>query len=295
MKLLINWEKENYVSDIKMTVGLAALNSKRILWLPLESLRNQEDVDFDWELIIMEEHGESVGLVRTFINKFPRCCRIKYYAVNPKTDGRKKGKYKGKYILIDKWLFMAKDSDPNSQIFVFQDADDYSPSKRLSIHRTHFSNKKCRYSTQDKGLFLWLQNGQKMWYHGSKKDRLHKDFFTVNHLNKAVRIKDLRRVKPCDKNRRIDTYIRGEIEKILGVDFTKEKYLFNSRDVNEENWKTGFFTDGLNNISQHRRKNYQRPEWVFVEYKKGCQKNNYTSMKDYIPDNVMKFVKKFKK
>ena len=48
-------------SNIKFTVALPVYNSKKIAWISLESLIRQENIDFDWELIVYEEiHSESV-------------------------------------------------------------------------------------------------------------------------------------------------------------------------------------------------------------------------------------------
>jgi len=304
MKELLRWEADNS-KIIEMTVGLPALNALQIIWLPLESLKRQINITFGWELLIMEEEGESLPLIEQFISKnkgrngnkkciFPGCQRIVYLMVEPLIDGRRKGKFEGKYLLIDKWLHMANISDQKSKIFVFQDADDYSPTARLSIHYQHFKNSKCLYSTQERGLFVYLPTGEKVFYYGERKDNKQSSFLTVNHLNKAVRVKDLRKIRKIDKNRRIDTYIRSQIEKKSGINFRKKKCIFKDREIDSENWKTGFFTDGQNNISHKRKDHYITPKGVFVEFNQGCLHNKYIGFEHYLPSEVINFISQFK-
>ena len=46
-----------------MTVALPMYRCRSIGWLALESLCNQVDIDFEWELIIMEEAGVNAGVL----------------------------------------------------------------------------------------------------------------------------------------------------------------------------------------------------------------------------------------
>jgi hypothetical protein len=57
--------------------------SKYIGWLPLESLCRQEDVDFEWELIIAEEENdESFGFenIKNYTDRLKAsgCIKIEY-------------------------------------------------------------------------------------------------------------------------------------------------------------------------------------------------------------------------
>jgi hypothetical protein len=57
--IITTFEESN--SNIKFTVALPIYNSKKIAWISLESLIRQENINFDWELIVYEEiHSESV-------------------------------------------------------------------------------------------------------------------------------------------------------------------------------------------------------------------------------------------
>lgn len=46
---------------VALTCALPMYRAKDIGWLGLESLCRQEDIDFAWELIIMEEEQECFG------------------------------------------------------------------------------------------------------------------------------------------------------------------------------------------------------------------------------------------
>lgn len=292
MKDLIIWNNQEDPRPIEMTVGLPALNAKKIIWLPLESLRRQKKIDFGWELLIWEEDGESLKVVESFIGKLPNCQRIIYRSIDPEIDGRQTGSFQGKFILIDKWLGMAQLADSESRIFVFQDADDYSPPKRLWIHYQHFQNPDCLYSTQTKGLFINLRNQKKIFFDGWVKEN-NSEFLTWNHLNKAVLTQDLMKVPTTNRNRGIDTYIRNCIEKNRQISFREKKYIFEDSEIDPENWKYGFFTDGQNNISRSRLKYYSEPQYVFFPF---CERKSfeYTCLKEYIPKRVRNFIKTFR-
>ena len=134
--LIINWSNETDKKEIELTVGLPAYRAKSIIWLALESLKNQVNINFGWELIVMEENAESKDVIESFIDKLPGCQRIILRNVEKKI------------LLVDKWIGIAKDASATSRIFALQAADDYSPPKRLWIHYQHFQNRNCYMSTE---------------------------------------------------------------------------------------------------------------------------------------------------
>ena len=52
-----------------------------------------------------------------------------------------------RWIGIDKWINICKDSSSNSKIYVLHAADDYSTERRLITHYNHFKNDKCIFSS----------------------------------------------------------------------------------------------------------------------------------------------------
>lgn len=299
---IFEWNIKSELQNIEMTVGLPALNSEKILWLPLESLKNQIDINFKWELICFEDYGSSLDLIKTYIGLLPNCVRIVHYNINPILDGRQTGKFKGKYILIDKWINISKIASKNSKIFVMHDADDFSPTKRLYIHYEHFKNKNCYLSTQKKGVFINLKNKKKMLYNGDKKDGIKKqnnifknNFYVFNHLNKALLTKDMKKIKPANKNRGIDNYIRTNVIKLNKLNCYKNKHIFIDEEIDKNNWKFGFFTDGYNNISISRSDFYDKVNskstslGPWMKLKGATRKSfSYKKLSKYIPEYILK-------
>jgi len=134
----VTWDK----NDITLTVALPIFNGKKISTLAFESLFNQKDIDFSWELIIMEENGLSKRKLNSYQEKFPNCKRVKYIPL------------KEKMMLLDKWSAMAKMSSLTSNVFVLQSADCYSPPRRLKVHHEIHRLRNCIWSHQNLGVFL---------------------------------------------------------------------------------------------------------------------------------------------
>ena len=153
VKYLLNPKK------IELTVGLPMYKSRNIVWLALQGLKNQKQVDFGWELIIFEEYGYSFDIIKKYIGEFPNCQKIYYLKMN------------GHIPLSTKWIEISKYASNSSNIFVMQDADDYSPSKRLYIHKELFKNKDCILSTFTRGMFFNIKTGQMMIYNNKNNIR----------------------------------------------------------------------------------------------------------------------------
>ncbi len=266
----IVWTNNINPLTIELTVALPAYKAEKIIWLALESLRNQSEINFGWELIIWEEYGKSKSVIKEFIGKFPNCQRIIYKCLSRRV------------LLIDKWIGIARSASNTSRIYVLQAADDYSPPKRLYIHHQHFSNPRCYLSTQIKGLFYNLKDGRKIFYLGKNLRK--------NHLNMAYRLKVMRLVRRTNINENIDYYLKKSIDKILYNE--RNRIVYHDHNVDKNNWKYGFFTDGHNTISLARRQYYNNPTDVFYHY--GNARNlNYADIRNYIPTNVIEFLNQF--
>lgn len=263
----IYWENKEDKKEIIMTVALPAYAAENIIWLALESLRNQRRIDFGWELIIWEEYGRSYDIVESFIGKFPGCERIIYKALGKKI------------LLIDKWLGIVKSAASTSKVFVMQAADDYSPPLRLHIHNEHFKDPRCYFSTQKRGLFYDINSRKKIFYIGTESKK--------NHLNMAYRIDIMRMVRRVSIYEGVDNYIKKTVEIIMRK--YRNKKISHAESVDKNNWKYGFFTDGYNTISIDRKRYYDFPTDVFYGYING-RSVGYTYMEEYIPANVMNFL-----
>lgn len=110
---------------ISLTVGLPLFRAKHIAWLAFESLCRQQEVSFEWELVIEEEiDPKYLPFGKTVIYEYEErlkkagCSRIDYL-------GTKKWK-----PLFRKWKSIAERSS-NSLGFILQAADCYSSPYRL--------------------------------------------------------------------------------------------------------------------------------------------------------------------
>ena len=274
--------EEGTVKSIELTVALPALNSKKIIWLALESLRRQVKVTFGWELLVWEEHGVSKEIVESFIGQLPNCQRIKFKALDPIKDGNKRGKYKGRILLLDKWVWMAMASSPTSKVYVLQAADCYSSPHRLFIHYQHFTrHPKCYLSTQPKGLFYNIHTGGKILYDG------HPFLGKRTHLNMAYRTRFMRTLpNGVQLPKKIDTYIYNYFAKRFKL---RKKNIYYDSTIMKDNWRYSIDTDGYNNISLSLQKHYKRPKLPFTGYKYSYK------IKHYIPQEVRDFLKSIKK
>ena len=264
------WNDPNNKKPVEMTVALPALNAKKIIWLALESLKNQINIDFAWELIVYEEEGISKSVVQSYVGKLPGCVRIIYKTITKddafyKLEDIKKNKCTSYYTLLEKWINMAKIADKNSKIFVKHAVDCYSSPKRLYIHYEHFKNDTCYYSTQPKGYFYNIKSDKWLLYNGylrepvswnpyfEKQVEINKDIkVTACHLNMALRTKFMRKIELPDnpKNRGIDGYILKNLCVLINTRPETAKIVFTDDEIDKDNWKYSIDTDGYNNISK---------------------------------------------
>lgn len=277
LKTLIDWTDNP--TNIELTVSIPTYNARGIIWLALESLRYQINVNFEWELIIWEEYGISHDIINSFIGKLPNCKRILYKSLDKKIS------------LTSKWVGMANDASSTSKIYVLQSADDYSSPKRLYIHYEHFKDKNCIISTQNRCLFYYIQAQKKVLYSGG---------FTNNNLsispnmqiNNAVLTNDMKKVTPNGKSVNVDAYICSSITKLNDK---KRRKIYSDNSVDKNNWKYSLCTDGYNNISSRKGAYNKVRANKFYEFKRFSKEWGYGNMEDYIPKNVLNFLDNLKK
>ena len=294
-ELVWQWNDESNKKPIEMTVALPALNANKIIWLALESLKNQINITFAWELIVFEEEGVSKEIVQSYAGLLPGCVRIIYKTITIadayyKIEDIKKKKCTSYYTLLEKWINMAKTADKNSKVFVKHAVDCYSPPKRLFIHYEHFKNDMCYYSTQPKGYFYnihlkkyFLYDGIKIepynWkkYYSKNKLKYKTSLYDKNiifrgcHLNMALRTEIMKQIPlpKIPKRKSLDGYILYYNTKISNVNPEQKKIVFTDDEIDKENWKFSIDTDGYNHISKSRSNAYnfldkERPHCIPV-------------------------------
>jgi len=306
------WKSDKEI-PIEMTVALPALNAKKIIWLALESLKNQINVDFGWELIVFEENGISKDIVQSYKGLLPNCVKIIYktlYEIDGYYNNNilKSNNFPTYYTLLEKWINIAKIADKNSKIFVKHAVDCYSPPNRLNIHYQHFKNKDCYYSTQSKGYFYNIKDNKYFLYDGiqiepynwknyaKKNDYILSDrsinklfSFRSCHLNMALRIDNIINLKlpnnPIKSG--IDGYIIFSLFKSLNLHPEDKKIIWNDSEIDKDNWYKSLDTDGYNNISLERKKYYD----MKIPTSPHCIPTHKSNVKLDIPEYIMERLK----
>jgi len=249
VKPKINKFKEIYINSIilnkkgkiELTVALPVYNSKKIVWLALESLCNQRDVDFDWELILCEEiHDEMLtsSIFDNYINRLQQvnCKKISYILLNKKVN------------LSKKWQIIGKHIDKYSKIFLLHAADCYSPSYRLFLSYKYIIKENVDWFDINKGYFYSFDNKKIILY-----DTLSNPALT--NLNMAFKSIYAKNIPNTNLFKGIDGFLYKHCQNINKnmKNFSFDILLDDSLD-----------TDGYNNISIKRKDRFKNICWPFI-------------------------------
>ena len=222
----------------EMTIALPIYNSKKIAWLSLESLSNQVNINFKWELIIYEEeHDESVcpNLLNEYLNKLKKvnCCRI---ILITNTE---------RVLLIDKWIEIGKSSNENSKVFMLHAADCYSPSNRLKITYDKIVNENYDWYDQTKGFFYSFISDRVILY----------NYSGLTNLNMSLKTKYIKTLPKSNLKKGIDGYIYKHC-KSLNPDL---KHYYDPILYHDS-----VDTHGFNNISLSREEFFDTKPQIFI-------------------------------
>ncbi len=229
---------ENYnKNNIVVTIALPVFNSQKIIWLSIESLKNQKNINFDWELIICEEQQEFLVGLDFFKNEFDNlqkigCKRLLYLSPNNYT------------CLAIKWKIISENTSNDNTIFLLQASDDYSYEDRLKNTFDIFQsdNKIDWYDCQK--AFFYDFNNKKMTIYNAKK---------ITNVNIALKTNLLKKFYNPDDSKK-----RG-IDYLIFTQINNNQKLLTYVDINL--YTNGFFSDGFNTLSIHRSKLYDK--WPF--------------------------------
>lgn len=274
---------KNVNQNIELSVALPAYKAKNIIWLALESLKNQINIPCNWELIIIEEYNESFDIIEDFLDEFlnTNCSKIIYKPITTKIS------------LLQKWIDIANLCSLTSKIYVMHATDCYSSPKRLYIHYQHFLNDDCYFSTQLKGIFFNLINKKKIIYDGTKIEQ-NLNNVKSNHLNMALKTNDMKYIPFNKISMGIDSYIRNQIIQLHKIP-KNIKYIYTDEEIDKDNWKYSLDTDGCNTISLYRREMYDKIS-VFKNillYDQNIKYYDYTKLEDYLPHYIIHKLYKF--
>lgn len=218
----------NKSDKIEQTVSMPCYKANEIAWLSMESLCNQININYHWELLICEEKHEKMIGVDFFKDYIERlysagCRRIVYILVDEWIP------------LIHKWKMLGEAAHKNSKSFLLKAVDCYSPSKRLSITHDIINKRKYQWVDFRKGYFYDFRRDKLIIY----------DSLSTTNLNMGFRTEYARNIPFAEKRKGID----GFLYKLFKI---RKKYTVGSL------YHDSIDTDGYNNISK-RSKYYKNP------------------------------------
>lgn len=257
---------------IEMSFCLPMFRSKYIAWLFFESLIRQQKINFEWELILMEEDfTECFGYneIKKYIPQLKNigCVNIIYEPL------------KQFMSLGTKTQELIRKCHHDSKVITFSATDFYNPP--LSMYNQfnalkdgefhcYRSSKTIFYNIQDESIGLY--DTSNIPYRGDTSER-------GLLLSIARQIKGLRK-RRCG----IDSNLYKELIIIMKNSNTELKVFKDETD----SWKYGVATHGLNNISGIKR------ERMIKEFTRGITPINH-KLEDYIPKEIVKRLVESKK
>ena len=257
---------------IELTVALPLYKGKDIAWLALESLCRQKDVNFKWELLIVEEKEDCYGLekIKEYVSRLKQvgCVRLDYVPLDRWVP------------LSDKWKHLATMASDTSECFLLQAADCYAQPYRLKETRDLFKkDKEIDWVQSEEGLFYDIYHKKGAIFDHSlcfistgQGHKQHK--CALNMAIKTSLIKKLFQARGVHAMRGVDGFLFRTLASLKGSSLKVEWNRSN-------NWKLGFDTDGLNNISWDRTFYIRDGRPPFKKLPDG------EKVEDYIPADIL--------
>lgn len=260
----------NYTGEkiMLVSVGLPFFRSKYIGWLALESLCRQENIDFEWELVIIEELTEEF-MGEEEINKY----KDRLAAAGCKSL---------RYIGLDKWVPLSVKLKrligefSNTEIAIWNPDDYYAPSGLLKKAKDALYGTDFEWFCIPKTIFYNIANGSTMLYEVNYKKRWDDSTgraFKTKILKEATEHFDKRK-HGCD----------GMVHVAYRKTLKREPKIF--FDPSDE-WKRGLNTKGLNNICLWQINEFKKIKSPFSK----CVIN----IREFIPIDILTKLEECKK
>jgi len=211
---------------IELSVGVPLFRAKYIGWLCFEGLLRQRKIDFEWEIVVIEEEnqecmGREVGGYSKPLRKVG-CVRISYSPLK-------------KWIpLAKKYRLMTDMCSPSSRIIAHNSADDLNGP--LWLHEVHkvFKDPKVDWFKQSKSIHYNIKTGDTVLFDITDMPQ------RTDCIGRAIRLDLLRELPESKKRKNCDKWLFQAINEKREIRFHIDK---------SNNWKHGLSTWGLNNIS----------------------------------------------
>lgn len=213
--------------SVALTCAMPMYRSRDIGWLALESLCRQEDIDFEWELIVIEEAEECFreDALRHYESRLREvgCVRVKYTQLTQWIP------------LAEKWRMIGQQAD--SFGFLLVAADDYAQPKRLA--QSYALLQEHEWVQSPLGVFYDISSGMQCIF----------DHSLYGHLCAQAlcfRTEFAAAIPESTRRRNVDGWLFQQISAHVGRSL---KVGQNTAD----DWMRGVATQGMNNISEGRR------------------------------------------
>lgn len=259
---IISLTKEK--QSIEMTCALPMYESIQSFWMALDSISNQKNINFGWELVIAEEIRNRVDpeKIIAYLPKLKEigCHCFKYLGL------------KSKISLSKKWLIMSQIADLSSIGFMLHASDDYNqPNRFYNTYKLFMQG--ADWVQTKKCLFYDIRNRKCVLFQALPRKRTA--LFMSIRTNIVQKVKNKRYVNKC-----VDNFLMNSC---LSVKRNMEIVY----DEDLDDWKYAMCTDGFNKISKERKGMMARKVPPFGEYK--------YNFKDYFPKEFLEKLEKILK
>lgn len=253
--------------NTELSVLLPVYKSKDILWIALESLCNQKGIEFNWELIVMEDEieGETFGeeALMEYKDRLEdvRCMNIKYIS------------HKKWIPLSLKWKKLAENTVDSSKVIFLQAADDYTHEDQLSTAYKYIVNEKYDVCQNSFGIFYHIEKDKFMTYDNfERRDKAESSL--AMSFNREI----FMNIPEGKVHKAVDSWLFAKMKSAI-------KRKLNIHHVGVE--CIGLYTDGLNNISNFRLNYYDKIQLPF-------RKLSF-DVNEHVPDYIFKRLRSMEK
>lgn len=221
---------------IQLSVCIPMFRSKYIGWLALESMCRQENINFEWELIVAEEtFDEAFGKdeIMTYKRRLEDvgCVRIEYIGLE-------------KWVpLSNKYVIMVNSCSDSSKIFAGCAADIFAPPARLKTQYDIFiTDSDVDFCASPKTIFYDIVSEKTFLYNVALRSR------KADGSNRAFRMEIMKNLPIANRRKGVDGWTWN-----FANDYVKSKdKKFKYHPDTSNNWNYGLNVHGLNNISHDR-------------------------------------------
>lgn len=247
----------------RLTFALPLYRAQDIAWLALESLCRQENIDFEWELIVIEESAPLAfgeDNIRAYEKRLAEVgCRT------PIT-----------YIGLSEWVPLAQKWHraaqlANSDGFLLAAGDDYANPRRLSETARLFSEGAEFVHTPLGYFYSLIQDTLCVYDHKNNKHPCGLDKAVLTHIIRNALPEGSR------QSYHVDGWVFSKIRYFLG---RNPSMLWDQT----HSWKKGVFTDGMNNISFARRSWYNKTNPI-TPFRLPTEQE-FSSLSDIVPKDI---------